>query len=464
MTTITSVPVTMLHAHPQNPRRDLGDLVELADSIRAHGIRQALVVVPHCDLCPDVDQRGIRIKTDGATPSTWCTIHKQPGLLRVVIGHRRLAAARMAGLTDVPVVIDDALSEADQLELMLLENIQRADLSPVEEAQGYQGLLDLGISVTMIAKRTGRARSTVDGRLKLLQLPDTAREKVHTRQATLEDAAKIAEYSDQPEVVEQLVESLGTNDFRWRLDHAVRETKAAAAKEATKAKLRGKGLIELKKQPNRTDYTEVLTGRFDTKPPKDLQDATHFRLDYYLYLYRPATQEESDKWSKADAAKARKAAREEAAAIEQAKIVDECDTATRLRGEWIGGLLALTKMSAEHRQQITATAARLMLLGKLILTSWDTKTWLAKHLGQEKLDMAAWLHEYAGTPEALILLMIHWQATPSHWSKGDWKHAARDETMVSLYRCLVAIGYPLSDAERARVFPAAAETDAGEVA
>ena len=450
-TTILQLPVTGLHSHPANPRRDLGDLAELADSIRAHGVRQALVVVPHCEHRTPSAECVIRVKTDDGT--TWCSAHQHAGVLRVVIGHRRLAAARMAGLTDVPVVIDDALSEADQLELMLLENIQRADLSPVEEAQGYQGLLDLGISVTMIAKRTGRARSTVDGRLKLLQLPDTAREKVHTRQATLEDAAKIAEYAGDPDMYEKLVDALGTDDLRWHLDSARRNAETAKTKAAIRAKLRGKGLIELQKQPNRTDYTEVLTGRFDTKPPKDLQDATHFRLDYYLYLYRPATQEESDKWSKADAAKARKAAREEAAAIEQAKIVDECDTATRLRGEWIGGLLALTKMSAEHRQQITATAARLMLLGKLTLTSWDTKTWLAKHLGQEKLDMAAWLDECTGPPEALILLMIHWQATPSHWSKGNWKHAARDETLVALYRLLVAIGYPLSDAERDRVFP-----------
>lgn len=129
-----------LHPHPHNPRRDLGDLTELADSIRAHGIRQDLLVVPN----PDALQGG------------W----------RIVIGHRRHAAAALAGADTVPVRVDTGLDEVGQRELMLVENL------PVEEADAYQGLLDLGVSQAAIAKQTGRAIATVRSRLKIRTLSE----------------------------------------------------------------------------------------------------------------------------------------------------------------------------------------------------------------------------------------------------------------------------------------------------
>ena len=108
---LQNIPLNLIDPHPHNPRRQLGDLTELADSIRAQGVRQNLLVVPS-------DLQG-----DG----TWARY-------TAVIGHRRLAAAKLAGLTEVPAVVDEGLSPADQLELMLVENVQRSDLSPEEEA------------------------------------------------------------------------------------------------------------------------------------------------------------------------------------------------------------------------------------------------------------------------------------------------------------------------------------------
>lgn len=202
--TVTLAPVSDLHPHPHNPRRDLGDLTELADSIRAHGIRQDLLVVPN----PDAEQGG------------W----------RIVIGHRRHAAAALAGADTVPVRVDATLDEIGQRELMLVENLQRTDLSPVEEADAYQGLLDLGLSATAIARQTGRAVATVRSRLKIRTLSEDARSKLHEgRGATLEDAAAVVRIAAKhPDLGAKLDKALGSARFGHDLEVAQREVKSRA--------------------------------------------------------------------------------------------------------------------------------------------------------------------------------------------------------------------------------------------
>jgi len=101
MPEIRLIPVDLIDPHPHNPRRDLGDLTELAASIKAHGIRQNLLLTP------------------------W----GEEGRYRAVIGHRRLSAARLAGLTEVPAAVDDSLSAEGQLELMLLWRTSSAPTS-----------------------------------------------------------------------------------------------------------------------------------------------------------------------------------------------------------------------------------------------------------------------------------------------------------------------------------------------
>ena len=135
---ITLIPTDLIDPHPHNPRRDLGDLTELAASIKAHGIRQNLLLVP---MHPDwpCEEPQYWNDDDGCEYCAACDTNGRPSNLRyrAVIGHRRLAAAKLAGLAYVPAVIDPTLGEAEQLELMLVENLQRQDLSPIEEAKGY---------------------------------------------------------------------------------------------------------------------------------------------------------------------------------------------------------------------------------------------------------------------------------------------------------------------------------------
>ncbi|WP_347015305.1 ParB/RepB/Spo0J family partition protein, partial [Bifidobacterium breve] len=148
---IIDINVTNLIPNPNNPRRDVGDVTELADSIKEQGLQQALVVTP------DHEEHGER-------------------LFRVVIGHRRLAACKLVGIERVPCVVRE-LDAKTERELMLVENCQRSDLTPLEEADGYQGLLDLGANVGELASKTGRSESFVRGRLRIARIPAEVRAK-----------------------------------------------------------------------------------------------------------------------------------------------------------------------------------------------------------------------------------------------------------------------------------------------
>lgn len=131
-----------------NVRRDLGDLDGLVASIREHGILEPLVG------CPSEDRTSIEI----------------------LMGHRRLEAARLAGLDDVPMVLRQGRPSKRQRVLMqLVENLQRTDMSPIDEALAFKELVDQGFSQIAIGREVGRSNTDISKRLKLLEMPDTIR-------------------------------------------------------------------------------------------------------------------------------------------------------------------------------------------------------------------------------------------------------------------------------------------------
>lgn len=197
---IVHIPVEQLFPHPDNPRKDLGDLTELADSIKANGILQNLTVVP-------------RIVTGEITGDTW-----QKGYT-VVIGHRRLAGAKRAGLKTLPCVIVK-MSKKEQIQTMLLENMQRADLSTYEQAQGFQMMLDLGDTVEEISEKTGFSQTTVRRRVKLLDLDRDKFKASEERGATLQDYMELDKVED-PELKNLVLDAIGTENFRVELKKAI---------------------------------------------------------------------------------------------------------------------------------------------------------------------------------------------------------------------------------------------------
>lgn len=195
--TITMIAAEALHPHPQNPRKDLGDLQELSDSIRENGILQNLTVVPHED---------------------------KAGQYTVIIGHRRLAAAQLAGLTSLPCIITQ-MSQADQVKTMLMENMQRTDLTPLEQADGFQLMLDLGVPLQEISDDSGFSTSTIRRRLKLRELDRQILEERILSGATLMDLAEL-EQLDDPKVRDKVLATVGTNNFQYELQRALSAQKA----------------------------------------------------------------------------------------------------------------------------------------------------------------------------------------------------------------------------------------------
>jgi len=145
---ISQLPVDAILRNPRQPRDqfDAKDLGELTASIREHGIIQPLIVTPRDD-----------------------------GTYTLIAGERRLEAAKKAGLRKVPAILRQA-SDRDLLELALIENIQRAELNPLEEAEAYRQLTeDFGLSHEDVAQRVGKSRPAISNTLRLLQLSDTVK-------------------------------------------------------------------------------------------------------------------------------------------------------------------------------------------------------------------------------------------------------------------------------------------------
>jgi ParB family chromosome partitioning protein len=196
----TFLPPEKLIPNPGQPRKVFNEeeLRELADSIREHGIIQPIIA-------------------EDAGNGTYL----------IVAGERRTRAARMAGLREVPVIIRN-YSDAKRLEVSLIENIQRTDLNPIEEASAYRALAELtGLSQDELAVRVGKNRSTVANALRLLKLPPPMREALETGKMSSGHARAILSVpaaADQEALFQRII----------RDGISVREAEKAAAGSAKK--------------------------------------------------------------------------------------------------------------------------------------------------------------------------------------------------------------------------------------
>lgn len=204
---LVNIPIDHLHPHHRNPRKNLGDLSELADSIKAKGVLQNLTVVPMVLVDPDA------------------TITMGDDHYVVLIGHRRMAAAKLAGLTELPCAIVD-MDEREQVQTMLVENMQRSDLTVYEEAKGFQMMLDLGDTIETVAEKTGFSQSTVRSRVKLADLDEAKFKKACERGATLFEFAEIGKI-ESLEVRNELMGKMGTDNFKSALKSALDDQKTS---------------------------------------------------------------------------------------------------------------------------------------------------------------------------------------------------------------------------------------------
>ena len=209
--------VSKLKHHPKNPRKDLGNLEELTKSIKANGIMQNLTIIP----------------INGAGN---CTTWENAVEYWVLIGNRRFEAAKRAGLDKVPCTIVENISEREQISIMLEENMQRADLTPVEQAEGFQLMLDLGETIETIVEKTGFNKATVYHRLNLAKLDRSSlRTKQEEFQLSLSDLYALEQIKNVDTRNKILKEAESSNDIRIKADIAAENERFFdTVREATK--------------------------------------------------------------------------------------------------------------------------------------------------------------------------------------------------------------------------------------
>ena len=184
---------SLIDPHPDNPRKNIGDVTDLADSIRANGLLTPLSVVPN----------GSRY--------------------RVIAGHRRLAACKQAGTGAVPCFVLQ-LDPLQQLEAMITENCQREQLTVLEEADAIQGMLDLGATTANVAHRLGRSADYVRDRAKAASIDNEVRAtRDDFSQLTIGQLVAIARYDGRPDLQKRLAQAAGTSNFDYTLSRIERD-------------------------------------------------------------------------------------------------------------------------------------------------------------------------------------------------------------------------------------------------
>ena len=234
---LVMLPVSDIQGNPSNPRKDLGDLGELTESIRKNGIMQNLTVVEG-------------ILPDGRKGYT------------VLIGHRRLAAAKEAGLTEVPCVIAKGLSKADELKVMLEENMQRNDLTIAEQAQSFQLLMDLGETEESIAEKSGFSRTTVRRRLAIAKLDQSILERKIAEpefQLSFGDLYALEEVKDIDERNRILNKAASSQNLRWLVTQFTASQKRKENTDKVVSILTEAGVKQEKKSVNESKFERVLT-------------------------------------------------------------------------------------------------------------------------------------------------------------------------------------------------------------
>ena len=236
-TRIETLPLREIEPDPGQPRRTFDDetLAELSASIAEHGLLQPIAVRP-----------------------------KPSGGYLIVAGERRWRASRMAGLTEVPVIVKDVTDE-QAMELALVENLQREDLDPVEEAAGIRELMTrCDLTQEQAARKLGKSRSALANSLRLLSLPETVLELLKSGFITI-GHAKVVLGLPTPELQEEAAQMIADNQLNVRQAEALCKKLAKPAKEPVAAPLPSALPVEVEESLKQALGSEVRVAYHDGK-------------------------------------------------------------------------------------------------------------------------------------------------------------------------------------------------------
>lgn len=413
--------VDKLYPHPDNPRKKLGDLSELADSIKAKGIMQNLTVVPRVD---------------------------HPGTYTIIIGHRRHGAAKKAGLKELPCVIVE-MSEQEQIATMLLENIQRSDLTAYEQAKGFQMMMDFGDSVSQIVEKTGFSESTVRRRLKMAELDEGTLEKVSARQLSLGDFDKLAEIEDI-EVRNKVLQDIGTNNFNSSIKSALNDQKLATVKKDMEEAFEAAGFKKISgKEYTNYSYQTSISGTGNLE--NGIARAKEYNVVGYYSSYNDCYYMMSEK---SNASETKSAAQLEREKTERERVQRTnrlsvaVGKAYDLRREFIEqysikqALINLNKIVAF----LTISSINRDLNSDIDINDMDEFVFGRETAIQSYEEMVAAIDP---SHAAKTLLVSVWLLTDSEYDTYDWYGRYRErECLNMVYDFLESLGYLMSDEER----------------
>lgn len=420
------VPIDMIEPHPDNPRKDVGDVTELAESIKKNGIFQNLTIL--------------------RTPN-------ENGKSTVIIGHRRLAAAKLAGLTEVPCMVVE-MDKKEQIATMLLENMQRSDLTIYEQAQGFQMMLDLGETKSEIAEKTGFSETTVRHRLKLLELDPEEFRKAEQRQPKMSDYIELEKITD-PELKSKALKTIGTSNFQWTMESCKRQQREKNLRDEWLEYI-GKLFVKTDWDPDRevvktiyftkkmTDEDKAELDKLQDEDIDNILDYWHEKENTYCYILGKKREKPLPKYE--DVQRKR---------LEQVQCVKEVEEqAERLRKEFV-------KTYTSKRRNYTY-ALRMMLDMELELEdiNWVMVSELLdidvlddeEHSIQESVQESDdFIYLCVNEPDKVMLAVTSSLVETGYYTNvhaWDGSHQ-RNEHLEKWYKWLGLMGYNISSAEKA---------------
>ena len=463
MKEIIMISAAEIYPHPENPRMQLGDLTELSESIKKNGIMQNLTVVPGHFMSKDEWVKEAR--AEGADAVSAAASYRQADAwvsdgYTVVIGHRRLAAAKAAGLEELPCVISD-MNHREQIATMLEENMQRADLTVYEQAQGFQMRMDLGFTAAEISEKTGFSRTTVDRRLKMAELDKETFEKAVGKQITMDDLDKLAKIKSLKQR-NALLKKFGDSGYNWEVSRALQTQKAHEMRPAAMEKIRAAKLDKMKADERYSGkYRQLYQATvrlYDWDGKSDIIPKTEQKL---LYMADETTIEFFIKEvkQKAEPVKKTEAEIEKEKRIALAwKTVDRITrTAEGLRSDFVQEL-TVKPSNAMQMLRWTIIAA----MSDMMNHNYETKTGLKKAFGiegsyfWEQVDAIEKVFMEMNQSEWPMYIMVLFEGLPEDADKGESfasgyrkempKHQ-RNTRLEQCYKWLTEFGYKMSEEE-----------------
>lgn len=431
MEQIKNIPIDLLKPHPKNPRQELRGLAELEASIREKGVLQNLTVV----------------RNKGA-------LGEWSGTFTVVIGHRRLAAAKEAGLIDLPCAIVD-MSEEEQITTMMSENVQRNDLLPYEQAHGYQTMLDLGISVKDMAAKTGVSERTVYRRLKLTEFDSEKLTEASNKAITFDELDKLAQIKDKKRR-DDVLALFGTKDYDWEYQKAMNAQKMLEEEEPFRKALTQAG-AEYIPSPYGTGKAIIAQVKTDGKASdltgKMLDGVKYYFSFSYNWCYLLCEQVKQEMPEESEEEREEKERR--AALIdENIKYLDEAAKhAHMLRTQFI---IAISEQTCrDHVNDIIAYLTKLLWTSRTsVAGNWNVEK-VQKYDGgiyKTKEEAGAKMHEYHAYihPHKTLLYNacgIFGDTEWRKWHDQDCEHM-KNADLCDFYEFLEKLGYTMSREER----------------